>query len=47
MTRIEEDDSSVKMFFSDGTLVTGDVLVGADGIHSPGRIWNVISDITY
>lgn len=41
MTRIEEDDTSVKLFFADGTYATGDVLVGADGVHSPGMNFSI------
>ena len=37
MTKIEETDKSVTLFFSDGTSATGDVLVGADGVHSPSK----------
>ncbi|MCJ1353666.1 MAG: hypothetical protein MMC33_003653 [Icmadophila ericetorum] len=37
MTKIEETDKSVTLFFLDGTSATGDVLVGADGVHSPTR----------
>jgi 2-polyprenyl-6-methoxyphenol hydroxylase-like FAD-dependent oxidoreductase len=33
-THIDEADDSVTISFSDGTSATGDVLVGADGVHS-------------
>ena len=41
VTHIEEQESSVKLFFSDGTFATGDVLVGADGVHSSGMVWGI------
>lgn len=30
------EDSTVKAFFEDGSTATGDILVGADGLRSPG-----------
>jgi len=36
VSRIEEDDQSVSVFFEDGTSAKGDMLVGADGIKSIG-----------
>ncbi len=33
----EQDDRTVTVHFADGTTVTGDVLVGADGLHSAIR----------
>ena len=41
MTHIEEEQSSVRVLFSDGTFATGDVVVGADGVHSQGQVWNI------
>ncbi|KAI1407792.1 putative monooxygenase [Hypoxylon sp. FL1857] len=35
--RIEETNDSVTVHFEDGTSATGDILVGADGPHSPTR----------
>ncbi|KAK0610601.1 hypothetical protein B0T17DRAFT_621069 [Bombardia bombarda] len=35
--RIEESDDKVTVFFEDGTLASGDLLVGADGTFSAGR----------
>ncbi|MGP3775483.1 FAD-dependent oxidoreductase [Streptomyces sp. SDT5-1] len=37
VTGYEEDDAGVRLLFADGTSATGDVLVAADGIHSPVR----------
>ena len=37
VTRIEEHGDSVSMHFEDGSSATGDVLVGADGVHSQGE----------
>ncbi|KAL9079051.1 MAG: hypothetical protein Q9157_002019 [Trypethelium eluteriae] len=34
MAKIEEDEKSVTVHFTDGTSATGDVLVGCDGVHS-------------
>lgn len=34
---VQEDEDSVTAIFEDGTTVTGDVLIGADGIHSVTR----------
>jgi FAD-dependent urate hydroxylase len=39
--RLEQDESSATAYFRDGRTATGDVVVGADGIHSAIR-----SDIT-
>jgi 2-polyprenyl-6-methoxyphenol hydroxylase-like FAD-dependent oxidoreductase len=33
----QTDDGKVRAYFADGTSATGDVLVGADGMHSRGR----------
>jgi len=35
--RVEHSDSGVAVYFSDGTSARGDILVGADGVHSPVR----------
>jgi flavin-dependent dehydrogenase len=32
--RIEEKDNGVMVHFADGTSASGDVVVGADGVHS-------------
>lgn len=37
LERIEENDSRVTVFFSDGTIDTGDFLLGCDGVHSAVR----------
>ncbi|KAJ7064106.1 putative kynurenine 3-monooxygenase [Mycena amicta] len=37
MLKIEEDEKSVTAYFQDGTEATGDILIGADGIHSKVR----------
>lgn len=37
-TSIMEKDDSVTLHFEDGTSATGDVLVGADGVHSHGKL---------
>ncbi|ORY38238.1 FAD/NAD(P)-binding domain-containing protein [Rhizoclosmatium globosum] len=34
---VKQDDSSVTAFFADGSTATGDILIGADGIHSATR----------
>jgi 2-polyprenyl-6-methoxyphenol hydroxylase-like FAD-dependent oxidoreductase len=31
---IEQDDTEVKVVLEDGTCETGDVVIGADGVHS-------------
>jgi len=35
--RFEQDDNSVTLHLADGSTATGDVLIGADGIHSTVR----------
>ena len=37
LTRFEQDDSGVTAVFTDGSRATGDLLIGADGIHSTVR----------
>ncbi|KAJ3020964.1 hypothetical protein HKX48_009437 [Thoreauomyces humboldtii] len=37
MNRIEENDDGVTVHFEDGSMAKGDVLIGADGIHSKVR----------
>ena len=34
---IEEDASGVKVHLDDGSIETGDIVVGADGVHSTVR----------
>lgn len=36
LSRYEETSTGVTAFFEDGTSATGDMLVGADGLHSRG-----------
>lgn len=36
--RIEHDDQGVTVYFEDGTSSKGDILVGADGVKSVGRL---------
>lgn len=40
-TKIEETSSSVTLTFEDGATVTGDMLLGCDGIHSVTRLQHV------
>jgi hypothetical protein len=35
--RYEETASGITAYFADGTVATGDILVGADGAHSVGK----------
>lgn len=35
---MEEDEDEVRVHFEDGTTATGDILVGADGVNSIGRL---------
>ncbi len=37
VVRIEENKDSATAYFSDGTTATGDIVVGADGPHSPSE----------
>ncbi|KAK8846893.1 hypothetical protein IAR55_005983 [Kwoniella newhampshirensis] len=37
LAKIEENEQGVTAHFEDGTTVTGDILIGADGIHSKVR----------
>ena len=40
-THYEEFEGGVKAFFNDGTVATAEILVGADGISSPGKLYSV------
>lgn len=46
LTKIEEKNDKVTVFFSDGTSDTGDFLLGCDGIHSSVRTLYVDPDCT-
>ncbi|OQE26063.1 hypothetical protein PENFLA_c007G00760 [Penicillium flavigenum] len=46
LTKIEEKNDKVTVFFSDGTSDTGDFLLGCDGIHSAVRKLYVDPDCT-
>ncbi|KAJ5534048.1 hypothetical protein N7527_000302 [Penicillium freii] len=46
LTKIEEKNGKVTVFFSDGTSDTGDFLLGCDGIHSSVRTLYVDPDCT-
>jgi 2-polyprenyl-6-methoxyphenol hydroxylase-like FAD-dependent oxidoreductase len=39
---VEQDENGVKVQVNDGTYVTGDIVIGADGVHSfiRGQMWN-------
>lgn len=37
VTRIEQDNDGVSVYFENGVSAKGDILVGADGISSVGR----------
>lgn len=47
VTRIEETEDAVKVVFEDGSIATGDVLVGADGVNSIGMYENSILSQTF
>lgn len=42
-TKIDVDENSVKATMADGTVYEGDILIGADGVHSAVRqqMWNI------
>lgn len=42
---IEEKDNTVIAHFDNGETLTGDILVGCDGIHSPTRAYVVGEDV--
>lgn len=46
LTRVEEKNDQVTVFFSDGTSDTGDFVLGCDGIHSSVRKLHVDPDCT-
>ncbi len=37
VTRIEQDNDGISVYFKDGASAKGDILVGADGVNSVGR----------
>jgi FAD-dependent urate hydroxylase len=39
LVRVEQSDKSVTAHFADGTRASGDVLIGADGVHSATRAY--------
>ena len=46
--KIEEIDDSVRVALKNGSIIQGDILVGADGVHSRIRneIWRIASSET-
>ncbi|KAJ3201309.1 hypothetical protein HDU83_001378 [Entophlyctis luteolus] len=38
LLRVEETESGVKAYFANGSVATGDILIGADGVHSATRM---------
>ncbi len=35
--KVEHDDVGVAVYFEDGSSAKGDILIGADGVHSVGE----------
>jgi 2-polyprenyl-6-methoxyphenol hydroxylase-like FAD-dependent oxidoreductase len=45
LVRVEQDARSVAAVFADGSRVEGDLLIGADGLHSTAR-WQFLPDLS-
>jgi 2-polyprenyl-6-methoxyphenol hydroxylase-like FAD-dependent oxidoreductase len=43
VTGIEHNDQGVSLKFKDGTNAKGDIMVGADGVHSVGKYISLTS----